>query len=118
MSALDIDIRALYLAHFGVHEFPFSITPDTSFFFASGGAREAINTLLIAAQTGEGFIKITGEVGTGKTLLCRKLMASLDANFKVAYIPNPYLEPVSLFMELASELGVAIDRHPAPNQHQ
>lgn len=118
MSALDMDIRELYLAHFGIREFPFSITPDTGFFFASGGAKEAINTLLIAAQTGEGFIKITGEVGTGKTLLCRKLMASMGTDFKVAYIPNPYLEPLSLFMELASELEVDIDLDAAPKQHQ
>ena len=118
MSTQDIDVKELYLRHFGVNEFPFSITPDTSFYLSSGGANEAINTLLIAARTGEGFIKITGEVGTGKTLLCRKLIASLGPDFKVAYIPNPYLEPLSLFMELASELEVDIDLNAAPTQHQ
>jgi MSHA biogenesis protein MshM len=59
-------------------------------------------------MSGEGFIKITGEVGTGKTLLCRKLMSSLDNTFKVAYIPNPYLEPHSLLMMLAQELGISV----------
>jgi len=108
----------MYLQHFGIKEFPFSITPDTSYFFSSGGAQEALNTLLIAARMGEGFIKITGEVGTGKTLLCRKLMTSLGPDFKVAYIPNPYLEPRSLFMELASELGEEIDPGMVPDQHQ
>ena len=108
----------MYLEHFGVREFPFSITPDTSYFFSSGASQEALNTLLIAARTGEGFIKITGEVGTGKTLLCRKLMASLERDFKVAYIPNPYLEPLALFMELASELGVDVGSGAALNQHQ
>lgn len=108
----------MYLDHFGVREFPFSITPDTSYFFSSGGSQEALNTLLIAARTGEGFIKITGEVGTGKTLLCRKLMASLEPDFKVAYIPNPYLEPLALFMELASELGVDFAPDAVLNQHQ
>lgn len=117
MNIHDIDVKALYLKHFGVNEFPFSITPDTSFFFSSGAANEAISTLLIAVLTGEGFIKITGEVGTGKTLLCRKLMASLGPDFVVAYIPNPYLEPLSLFMELASELEVDIDLNSEPNQH-
>jgi MSHA biogenesis protein MshM len=107
----------MYLEHFGVREFPFSITPDTSYFFSSAGYQEALNTLLIAARTGEGFIKITGEVGTGKTLLCRKFMASLGPDFKVAYIPNPYLEPQALFSELASELGVAIEGL-ALDQHQ
>ena len=118
MHIQNIGIRDLYFSHFGVREFPFSITPDTSFFFSSGGAKEALNTLLIAARTGEGFIKITGEVGTGKTLLCRKLMAHLEPEFKVAYIPNPYLEPLSLFMELASELEVDIAPNAEPNQHQ
>lgn len=73
---------------------------------------------MIAARTGEGFIKITGEVGTGKTLLCRKLMVSLGKDFKVAYIPNPYLEPRALFMELASELGVDITSIEQLDQHQ
>ena len=108
----------MYLTHFGLREFPFSITPDTSFFFSSTGSQEALNTLLIAARTGEGFIKITGEVGTGKTLLCRKLMTSLQPDFKVAYIPNPYLEPTALFMELASELGIEFDPDEHPKQHQ
>jgi len=108
----------MYLAHFGLREFPFSLTPDTSYFFASGGSQEALNTLLIAARTGEGFIKITGEVGTGKTLLCRKLITSLGPDFHVAYIPNPYLEPLALFMELGSELGLEFAADAHPNQHQ
>jgi MSHA biogenesis protein MshM len=108
----------MYLEHFGVKEFPFSITPDTSYFFSSGGAQEALNTLLVAARMGEGFIKITGEVGTGKTLLCRKLLSSLERDFEVAYIPNPYLEPRALFMEVASELGVEIGPDVVLDQHQ
>ncbi|ROZ68585.1 ExeA family protein [Ramlibacter sp. WS9] len=107
----------MYLRHFGLREFPFSITPDTSFFFSSAGSQEALNTLLVAARMGEGFIKITGEVGTGKTLLCRKLMSSLGRDFCVAYIPNPYLEPISLFMELASELGIELEPGANFNQH-
>ncbi len=99
----------MYLEHFGLKEFPFSITPDTGFFFSSVGSHEALNTLLIAVRTGEGFIKITGEVGTGKSMLCRKLMASLSTDYKVAYVPNPYLDPDALFMELATELEVALD---------
>lgn len=105
----------MYLEHYGLRELPFNITPDTSFFFASNRYQEALNTLLIAARTGEGFIKITGEVGTGKTLLCRKFMASLDPEFKTAYIPNPYLEPQALLQALAEELGVKPE--PDVNQH-
>jgi MSHA biogenesis protein MshM len=98
----------MYLKHFGLSEAPFSITPDTSCYFASHSYQEGLNTLLFAILSGEGFIKITGEVGTGKTLLCRKLMSSLDSSFKVAYVPNPYLEPQSLLMVLAQELGIAL----------
>lgn len=108
----------MYLEHFGLREFPFSITPDTSYFFSSGGSQEALNTLLIAARTGEGFIKITGEVGTGKTLLCRKLITSLGPDFQVAYVPNPYLDPAALFMELASELALELPNDASPGQHQ
>lgn len=96
----------MYAAHFGLRELPFGITPDTSFFFACSTYQEALNTLVIAAQNGEGFIKITGEVGTGKTLLCRKFMSSLDERFVTAYIPNPFLEPHTLMRALADELEV------------
>src|SRR5438270_12293565 len=102
----------MYLRHFGLNEFPFSITPDTSFFFSSDSSQEALNTLLVAARTGEGFIKITGEVGTGKTLLCRKLMSAIGDEFYVAHIPNPSLDAASLFATLCEELDVA--RPPAP----
>lgn len=100
----------MYNKHFGLREAPFSITPDTAFSFASGVFQEAINTLLIAVKNGEGFIKITGEVGTGKTLLCRKFLASLDDDYVSAYIPNPYLEPRTLLAALAEELNLNIQR--------
>jgi MSHA biogenesis protein MshM len=100
----------MYKHHFGLRELPFGITPDTSFFFACSNYQQALNTLLIAARNGEGFIKITGEVGTGKTLLCRKFMATLDDSFVTAYIPNPYLEPRTLMLALADELEINPDR--------
>ncbi|WP_322401955.1 ExeA family protein [Massilia luteola] len=100
----------MYTAHFGLRELPFGITPDTSFFFGSPHSQEALNTLLVAARTGEGFIKITGEVGTGKTLLCRKFMTTLGPEFVTAYIPNPYLEPRTLMLALADELEVGYDK--------
>ena len=106
----------MYKAHFGLREVPFSITPDTSYFFSFSSYQAALNTLLVAANNGEGFIKITGEVGTGKTLLCRKFLATLGADFVTAYIPNPLLEPRSLMLALADELECAPDRHI--DQHQ
>jgi MSHA biogenesis protein MshM len=95
----------MYLAHFGLTEPPFSLTPDTAFAFSARAHQEALNTLLIAVNSGEGFMKITGEVGTGKTLLCRRFLASLDKQFVTAYLPNPYLDPQTLFLALAEELG-------------
>jgi len=95
-----------YLKHFGLRELPFGITPDTSFFFACRSIQEALNTLLIGVSNGEGFIKITGEVGTGKTLLCRKFLSTLGPHWVSAYIPNPNLEPRGLLLALAEELGV------------
>ncbi|MHB8535920.1 MAG: ExeA family protein [Sulfuricaulis sp.] len=107
----------MYGTHFGMQEPPFTITPDTSFFFAHTSHQEALNTLLVATRSGEGFMKVIGEVGTGKTLLCRKFMASLDTNeFVIAYIPNPYLQPMTLLLAVADELGIAYPQHI--NQHQ
>ncbi|GJJ02229.1 MSHA biogenesis protein MshM [Duganella rhizosphaerae] len=106
----------MYQAHFGLGEMPFGITPDTSFFFTSPHSQQALNTLLVAARSGEGFIKITGEVGTGKTLLCRKFMATLGPGFVTAYIPNPYLEPRTLMLALADELELPLQRDV--DQHQ
>jgi MSHA biogenesis protein MshM len=95
-----------YLKHFGLRELPFGITPDTSYFFACRSIQEALNTLLIAVANGEGFIKITGEVGTGKTLLCRKFLSTLGPGWVSAYIPNPNLEPRVIQLALAEELGL------------
>jgi MSHA biogenesis protein MshM len=96
----------MYLEHFGLDAFPFSLTPDTDFFFAGPTHAEALNVLLVALDSGEGFIKVTGEVGLGKTLLCRQLLHSLDGEFITAYVPNPHLSPGSMRLALARELGV------------
>ena len=95
----------MYLEHFGLKEFPFSISPDTDFFLSTSSAREALNTLLVAVKTGEGFIKITGEVGTGKSLLCRQLLMSLPPEYTVAYLPNPFLDTDTLFVQIATDIG-------------
>jgi MSHA biogenesis protein MshM len=108
---------AMYQEHFGLRELPFTITPDTSFFFAHSSHQEALNTLLITVRSGEGFIKVVGEVGTGKTLLCRKFLDALDRdNYITAYLPNPYLAPNTLLFAVADELGIPYSGHA--NQHQ
>jgi MSHA biogenesis protein MshM len=100
----------VYLAHFGFEQPPFSLTPNTRFFFQLGGHREAFATLLVALRAGEGFVKVVGEVGTGKTMLCRTLMRALGReDFETAYIPNPMLSPLGLYEAVARELGL-----PAP----
>jgi MSHA biogenesis protein MshM len=96
----------MYRQHFGLKEHPFSLTPDTQFYFSSQSHREVLSTLLLALRHSEGFIKIVGEVGTGKTLLSRKLLASLGDNFITAYIPNPFLTPDELKWFLAEEIGI------------
>ena len=98
----------MYLDYFGLTELPFGITPDTSYTYLTEGHQGALNTLLVALNSGEGFIKITGEVGTGKTLLCRRLLQSLPAGSISAYLPNPYLAPRTLMLALAEELGVGV----------
>src|SRR2546430_17267789 len=98
-----------YLAHFGLREPAFGITPDTTFFFPCRSAQEALNTLLIALDNGEGFIKITGAAGTGKTLLCRKFLSTLDdARWASAYITNPSLKPRTLLLAFAESLTSTI----------
>lgn len=101
----------MYLQHFGLAEPPFTLTPDTGFFFGHGSHQEALNVLLVALRSGEGFIKVTGEVGTGKTLLCRKLLNVLAEEVVTAYIPNPFLNPTALRMALAEELGITFARN-------
>ena len=101
----------MYQSHFGLASLPFTITPDTGFFHNAGTHQEALNVLLVALRTGEGFIKVTGEVGTGKTLLCRQLLNRLEDDFVTAYLPNPFLNPTALRMALAEELGIQFARN-------
>jgi len=95
----------MYNAFYGFEERPFSLTPDTQFFLNQQSHREALNTMLVSLQHCDGFIKIVGEVGTGKTLLCRILLSQLNNNFVTAYIPNPYLTSQELKSFIAKEIG-------------
>ncbi len=106
----------IYLRHFALREAPFSITPDTAFFYPHEGVQAALNTLLVALRSGEGFIKIVGEVGCGKTVLCRQLLKTLAADWVTAYIPNPDMGPDDLLMALAHELDVVLT--PPISRHQ
>ncbi|MEX0732041.1 MAG: AAA family ATPase [Aquisalimonadaceae bacterium] len=96
----------MYLHHFGFSDYPFRLTPDTGFFFNSVPHRDALNMLLVAVRANEGFVLLTGEVGTGKTLLCRQLLAELERDFCTAWIPNPHLNANGVRQALAEELGL------------
>lgn len=96
----------MYLYHFGLRELPFTLTPNTSYYYGLPCHKEALEVILHALKSGEGFIKVTGEVGTGKTLICRKILNELPDHFVTAYIPNPYLSPEELRRAVAAELDV------------
>lgn len=98
-----------YLSHFGLREAPFSLTPDTQFVYGTRAHQEAVNTLLVAVNGGEGFVKIVGEVGTGKTLLCRRLLNALRERAVTAYVPNPNLTPTELLVALAEEFQLPLE---------
>ncbi len=97
----------MYEQYYGLSEKPFSLTPDIDFFYQSFTHREALDVLLVAIHAGDGFIKVTGEVGTGKTLLCRKLLDALEPGFDTVYIPNPCMNCNALFDALLVEMGIA-----------
>jgi MSHA biogenesis protein MshM len=106
----------MYESHFGLQEAPFALTPNTRYFLRARSHSDALELLLVALREREGFIKITGEVGTGKTLLCRLLLNELAQNAHTAYIPNPHLTPDTLYEAVAEELGV--DVASCANTHQ
>ena len=103
----------MYLDHFGLKETPFGITPDTGFLFGASAHQDALATVLLAVRGGEGFVKVTGEVGTGKTLLCRALLHALQDDGVTAYIPNPRLTPREMLRTLADELALGVHRKSA-----
>jgi MSHA biogenesis protein MshM len=105
----------MYKTHFGLNNQPFGLTPDTQFFCELPSHLEALNVLLIALHNGEGFIKITGDVGTGKTMLCRKLLNELPEPFVTSYIPNPHMPPGGLLVAIANDMGIEFSLHIGQN---
>lgn len=106
----------MYLEHFGLRTLPFTLTPDTRFFLGTASHRDALNLLWVALRSGEGFSKVVGEVGTGKTLLCRKLLGQLEGRAATAYLPSPLIGPASLARAVAEEFGVALE--PGDDAHR
>jgi MSHA biogenesis protein MshM len=106
----------MYRQHFGLRDAPFRLTPDTGFFYPGSTHQEALNVLLLGLADGEGFIKISGEVGLGKTMLCRALLAALDGRYCSAWIPNPEQSPASMRASVARELGIELPHNPGPER--
>ena len=97
----------MYNAHFGFKEKPFKLVPNPEYLFLSRSHEEALGHLNYAISQGDGFVEITGEVGTGKTTLCRAFLESLDETTAAAYIFNPKLGPKQLLKTINDEFGIA-----------
>lgn len=97
----------LYLDHFGLDEPPFRITPHTDFFFDGADRGATLDALLYAILHDEGIVKVSGEVGSGKTMLCRVLMERLPEHVEIVYLANPSLARDEILHAIADDLGVA-----------
>jgi type II secretory pathway predicted ATPase ExeA len=96
----------MYLSHFGLTEPPFRITPHTEFFFSGANRGATLEALLYAITHDEGIVKVTGEVGSGKTMLCRVLVERLPKNVETIYLANPSLSRDEILHVLAADLQV------------
>jgi MSHA biogenesis protein MshM len=96
----------MYLEHFGLREAPFRITPHTEFFFAGANRGATLEALLYAITAGEGMVKVTGEVGSGKTMLCRVLMERLPERIETIYLAVPSLTRDEMLAAIAVDLGI------------
>jgi type II secretory pathway predicted ATPase ExeA len=94
----------MYLDHFGLREAPFRITPHTEFFFAGANRGATLEALIYAITHDEGIVKVSGEVGSGKTMLCRMLLEKLPENVETVYLANPSLSRDEILHALADEL--------------
>jgi general secretion pathway protein A len=99
----------MYTRHYGLREKPFSLTPDPRVLYLSASHREALAHLLYGIEQGEGFIAVTGEVGTGKTTLCRTLLERVSADAEVAYLFNPRLDGLELLQAIHRELALPVE---------
>jgi general secretion pathway protein A len=114
LSALPLIryISSVYLEFYGLRQAPFDITPNPRYLFHSNKHREAFNHLLYGIRERKGFVQLTGEVGAGKTTLCRALLEQLDPqHFSTALILNPVLNGNELMKAIATEFGLNAKGH-------
>lgn len=100
----------MYYSHFGLNQPPFKITPNTEFFFSGGNRGPVLEALIYAISQGEGIVKVTGEVGSGKTMLCHMLQTRLSAHVETVYIANPSVSPEEILHAIAFELQLGVAR--------
>lgn len=100
----------MYYEYFGLTQAPFRITPNTGFFFGGGNRGPILEALIYAVSNGEGIIKVSGEVGSGKTMLCNMLMERVPENVETVYLANPSVSPEEILRAIAFELQLPLDR--------
>lgn len=98
----------MYLEYYGLTEAPFDITPNPRFLFYSTKHREAFNHLLYGIRERKGFVQLTGEVGAGKTTLCRAMLEKLNGHYSTALILNPVMSANELMQAIAMEYGLPV----------
>lgn len=98
----------MYYTHFGLQQPPFKITPNTEFFFSGGKRGAVLDALLYAINSGEGIIKVVGEVGSGKTMLCRMLQTQLPSTIESVFLANPSVAPEDILHAIAFELQLKL----------
>ncbi len=101
----------MYYPHFGLKEPPFKITPNTDFFFSGGNRGAILDALVYAIANGEGIIKVVGEVGSGKTMLCRMLQTILPEKIESIYLANPSVAPEDVLHAIAFELQLKLPKN-------
>lgn len=106
----------MYEEFFGLSRSPFKITPDTSLFYDGGRRGDVLGALLYAVQRGEGIVKVVGEVGSGKTMLCRMLQKELPSSVEIIYISNPSISATDILFVIAQELCLPVDRETSKHQ--
>jgi MSHA biogenesis protein MshM len=103
----------MYYEHFGLTQAPFKITPNTDFFFGGGNRGPILEALIYAITQGEGIVKVTGEVGSGKTMLCSMLQSRLPEQVETVYLANPNVSPEEILHAIAFEMQLDIPRDAA-----
>lgn len=101
----------MYLEYYSLKEFPFNITPDPRFLYFSHHHKEAYDHLMYGINGRKGFIELTGEVGSGKTTLCRAVLSSLNSGVETALILNPCLTETQLLRAMLNDFGIHVQGH-------